>query len=58
MQVSFSIKNVNEIFDEWKQQIDKSIIISNKSDKILKYPPKIANGLIRDISLDSGVNEL
>ena len=55
MQVSFSIKNVNEIFDEWKQQIDKSIIISNKSDKILKYPPKLANGLIRDISLDSGV---
>ena len=32
MEVSFSIKNVNEFFDEWKQQIDKSLIISNKSD--------------------------
>ena len=55
MKFSFSIKNINELLEEWSQQIDSSTLTLNNSEKILKYPPKIASGLMQDIKLESGL---
>ena len=54
MQFSFSVKNINELLEEWKQLMDVSTLTPNKTEKIIKYHPKIADGLMQDFTLESG----
>ncbi|NEP58613.1 MAG: helix-turn-helix transcriptional regulator [Symploca sp. SIO2G7] len=54
MQIRFSAKNVDELLTEWSQQTGSSLCI-DPFEVILKMPPAMGNGWMRQIKLRPGL---
>jgi AraC-like DNA-binding protein len=54
MRVSFSISDLNELFAEMRQQTG-SVIIADKYEQVLKFPPVICDGWVQKVQLRPGL---